>query len=127
MIKNLNFNEPFIIAEIGGNHEGDFEYAKKLLIDAADAGADAVKFQTYFSEKIVSKVENEERFKHFSRFELPIEKYIELANLAKENDVIFMSSIWDKDSLKEPHFTRYSIKNNPYARKILKDYKKSNY
>ena len=101
MIKNLNFNEPFIIAEIGGNHEGDFEYAKKLLIDAADAGADAVKFQTYFSEKIVSKVENEERFKHFSRFELPIEKYIELANLAKENDVIFMSSIWDKGSLKE--------------------------
>lgn len=101
MIKNLKFNDPFIIAEIGGNHEGNFEYAKKLLLDAADAGADAVKFQTYFAEKIVSKVENEERFKHFSKFELPIEKYIELAHLAKENDIIFMTSIWDEDSLNE--------------------------
>tara|TARA_X000000950_G_scaffold287694_1_gene401106 strand:+ start:1149 stop:1931 length:783 start_codon:yes stop_codon:yes gene_type:complete len=39
----------------------------------------------------------------------------------------YYSNIKDKDSLKEPHFTRYSIKNNPYARKILKEYKKSSY
>ena len=34
-------NGPLMIAEIGGNHEGDFTYAKKLLIDAATSGADA--------------------------------------------------------------------------------------
>ena len=39
----------------------------------------------------------------------------------------YYSNIKDKDSFKEPHFTRYSIKNNPYARKILKDYKKTTY
>ncbi len=39
----------------------------------------------------------------------------------------YYSNIKDKDSLSEPHFTRYSIKNNPYARNILKNYKKSAY
>ena len=39
----------------------------------------------------------------------------------------YYSNIKDKDSLSEPHFTRYSIKNNPYARSILKNYKKSAY
>jgi len=39
----------------------------------------------------------------------------------------YYSNIKDKDSLSEPHFTRYSIKNNPYARNILKNYKKSGY
>jgi Rps23 Pro-64 3,4-dihydroxylase Tpa1-like proline 4-hydroxylase len=39
----------------------------------------------------------------------------------------YYSNVKDKESLSEPHFTRYSIKNNPYARKILKDYKKSTY
>ena len=108
---NLKFEKPFIIAEIGGNHEGSFEYAKKLLIDAAEAGADAVKFQTYYPDKIVSKVENEERYKHFAKFVLPIEKYIELASIAKQNNVLFMSSIWDVDSLKEldPYISIHKI------------------
>ena len=96
----MKINKPFIIAEIGGNHEGSIKYAKKLLIDAARAGADAVKFQTYFPEKIVSRVEDYDRYKHFSKFSLPIENYFELANLAKENNVLFMSSIWDAESLK---------------------------
>ena len=111
MPSNLKFEKPFIIAEIGGNHEGSFEYAKKLLIDAAEAGADAVKFQTYYPDKIVSRIENEERYKHFSKFVLPIEKYIELASIAKQNNVLFMSSIWDVDSLKEldPYISIHKI------------------
>jgi len=39
----------------------------------------------------------------------------------------YYSNIKDKKTLSEPHFTRYDIKNNPYARKILKDYKSQNY
>jgi len=95
---NLDFDAPFIIAEIGGNHEGSLNYAKDLLIQAAEGGADAVKFQTYFPDKIVSKVEDPNRHKHFSRFSLPIDDYFELADLAKEHNVIFMSSIWDSES-----------------------------
>ena len=97
---NLDFDRPFIIAEIGGNHEGSLDYAKDLLIQAAEAGADAVKFQTYFPDKIVSKVEDPNRHKHFSKFSLPIDNYFELADLAKEHNVIFMSSIWDSESFK---------------------------
>ena len=96
---NLNLEKPFIIAEIGGNHEGSLDYAKDLLIQAAEGGADAVKFQTYFPDKIVSKVEDPDRYKHFLKFSLSIDSYFELAELAKENKVMFMSSIWDSESL----------------------------
>ena len=65
---NLNLEKPFIIAEIGGNHEGSLDYAKDLLIQAAEGGADAVKFQTYYPDKIVSKVEYPDRYKHFLKF-----------------------------------------------------------
>lgn len=48
-------NEVFIIAEAGVNHNGSVELARKLIDAAADAGVDAVKFQTFKSEKLVSK------------------------------------------------------------------------
>ena len=45
----------FIIAEIGNNHEGDFDLAKKMIQLASESGADAVKFQTFKAENLVSK------------------------------------------------------------------------
>lgn len=99
-MKPLNqLNRPFLIAEVGGNHEGDFEYAKKLTRDAAAAGADAVKFQTYTPDRIVSKVESPLRHKHFGKFALTTEQYIELAELCSSLNVQFMSSIWDLESI----------------------------
>ena len=44
----------FIIAEIGNNHEGDFELAKELISAAKESGANAVKFQTIIPEGLVS-------------------------------------------------------------------------
>ncbi|MCA9136339.1 MAG: N-acetylneuraminate synthase family protein [Planctomycetales bacterium] len=90
---------PFVIAEIGGNHEGNFDYAIKLLHDAVEAGADAVKFQTYTPDRIVSKVESPERHKHFGRFALTLDQYISLAQECHRNGVQFMSSIWDMESV----------------------------
>ena len=46
---------PLIIAEIGVNHEGCMKTAFQLIDDATDAGADAVKFQTYKAEKLASR------------------------------------------------------------------------
>ena len=46
---------PFIIAEIGVNHNGDIRLAKKLVEEAKNCGANAVKFQTFVTEKVVSK------------------------------------------------------------------------
>jgi len=45
----------FIIAEAGVNHNGDIGLAKKLISAAKDAGADAVKFQTFKAENVVTK------------------------------------------------------------------------
>jgi len=51
----LNSKKIFIIAEAGVNHNGSTELAKKLIDVASDAGADAVKFQTFKAEKLVSR------------------------------------------------------------------------
>ncbi|MFL0606837.1 N-acetylneuraminate synthase family protein, partial [Cylindrospermopsis raciborskii] len=48
-------NSTFIIAEAGVNHNGDISLAKQLIDIAANAGADAVKFQTFQAEKLVSR------------------------------------------------------------------------
>ena len=58
---NFNFNKirknkvPYIIAEIGVNHECSMKMAKELILSAKKGGAQAVKFQTYKAEKIVKK------------------------------------------------------------------------
>ncbi|QEF99643.1 N,N'-diacetyllegionaminic acid synthase [Stieleria maiorica] len=94
-----HLDRPFVIAEIGGNHEGDFNYAIKLLNDAVEAGADAVKFQTYTPDRIVSKVESPERHRHFGKFALTSDQYVTLAHECHERNVQFMSSLWDLESI----------------------------
>jgi N,N'-diacetyllegionaminate synthase len=90
-----NLKNTFVIAEIGGNHEGSFDYAKNLLTQAAYAGADAVKFQSYSAEGMVSSYEDPVRYKHFKRFSLEVNEYIELSKIADQLGVMFMSSVWD--------------------------------
>ena len=92
-------NDLFVIAEIGGNHEGNFDYAKHLLAEAIESGAHAVKFQIYRADKIVSPVEGSDRNAHFKKFELKDEQFFELANIAKSAEVQFLASLWDSDSL----------------------------
>ncbi len=94
-----NKNPIFFIAEIGGNHEGDFEYAKKLLRLAVKSGADAVKFQIYCGDTLVSRIESPERNKHFKKFELGKDQYILLAKMCKDSGAMFMASIWDFERL----------------------------
>ena len=53
MLKKIK--KVFIIAEIGLNHNGNLNQAYKLIRSAAKAGADAVKFQTYITEKRAKK------------------------------------------------------------------------
>lgn len=48
-------NPPYVIAEAGVNHEGDMELAKRLIHEAAEGGAQAIKFQTYKAETLASK------------------------------------------------------------------------
>ena len=53
-INNFHKNKPFIVAEIGNNHEGSFLVAKKLILEASKAGVDAVKFQTFITGDFVN-------------------------------------------------------------------------
>ncbi|HEY9049476.1 MAG TPA: N-acetylneuraminate synthase family protein [Ohtaekwangia sp.] len=50
-----DFGVPYIIAELGSNHNGDMELAKKLIVSAKEAGADCVKFQSWSKDSIFSR------------------------------------------------------------------------
>jgi N-acetylneuraminate synthase/N,N'-diacetyllegionaminate synthase len=90
---------PLLIAEIGGNHEGNFDYAKELTRLAIEADVDFIKFQLYTGNTLVSKVENPVRNEHFKKFELNKENYIELAQMCQAAGIGFMASVWDTDFL----------------------------
>lgn len=102
---------PLLIAEIGGNHEGDFEYAKELARLAVGSGADYVKFQLYRGDTLVSPVESPDRNRHFKTFELDKEQHLELARLCEEGGVRYMASVWDLEMLEwiDPHLPVYKI------------------
>ena len=49
-------NKIYIVAEIGCNHNGNFKLAKKMVDEAKKAGVDAVKFQTFKADQLISKI-----------------------------------------------------------------------
>lgn len=87
----------FIIAEAGVNHNGDLGLAKKLVEAAASQGADAVKFQTFRTEKLVSKISPQ--FEMLKKLELSEEAFCELKNFCFEKDILFLSTPFDEESL----------------------------
>jgi len=92
-------NPVYYIAEIGGNHEGDYTYAKELTRLAIKSGADAIKFQLYTGDTLVSRVESPDRNSHFKKFELDTKDYFSIAKYCIDNGVEFMASVWDAELL----------------------------
>ncbi|MBL38584.1 MAG: N-acetylneuraminate synthase [Xanthomonadales bacterium] len=92
-------NGPLMIAEIGGNHEGDFDYARRLTDLAIESGADCIKFQIYTGDTLVSPVESPDRNAHFRRFELSPEQHVALARQCREAGVGYAASVWDLSAL----------------------------
>jgi len=107
----LKSSKVFIIAEAGVNHNGSIEIAKKLIDVAAEAGADAVKFQTFKAEKLVSKnaqkaayqketTDSEEsQFDMIKKLELDIHTHKELIAYCENKKIIFLSTPFDHDSI----------------------------
>lgn len=98
-IWKTNSKTPFLIAEIGGNHEGDFTKALELTKLAIKSKVDCIKYQIYDADSIVNKKLSPERNKHFKKFELSIDHHIELAKICKKNKVFYSASIWNLDSI----------------------------
>ncbi len=88
---------PLLIAEIGGNHEGNFDYAKQLTDLAISTGVDYIKFQIYTGDTLVSKMENPARNQHFKKFELTPEQHIQLAKQVTEAGIGYTASVWSTD------------------------------
>ena len=92
-------SSPLLIAEIGGNHEGNFEKASILTELAISSSADVVKHQIYSGDSLVNKVISPDRNKHFKRFQLSIPEHRRLANRCHHSNVKYMASVWDKPSI----------------------------
>ena len=101
----------YVIAEAGVNHNGSVEMAKRLILEAAKGGADAVKFQTFQSELLVSdkapkaeyQKENtdaaESQLDMLRKLELSQKAYPELISLCKELNIDFLSTPFESKSL----------------------------
>jgi N,N'-diacetyllegionaminate synthase len=93
-------NRPFLIAEIGNNHEGNPDLALKLVDAAVEAGADAVKVQLINPVRLVNRSE-QQRIAQLSRFRLEREVFLEMARRVRARGALFMASAFDCDTLRE--------------------------
>lgn len=100
-LKDYGFNtdnRTYVIAEIGINHGGSIETAKKMIDSADRAGVDAVKFQTYLTEKRAPRG-NQAIFDILKKCELPFDIFKDLKNYAEMQKVDFFSTPFDIESL----------------------------
>lgn len=91
----LKPERPFVIAEIGNNHEGDINVARDLIYAAKEAGVDAVKFQAILPSTLVSS-DQTQRIEQLNKFCFGLEQFKELASLSEELDLTFFTSVFDR-------------------------------
>ncbi|EAM2889373.1 N-acetylneuraminate synthase [Salmonella enterica] len=101
----------YIVAEIGCNHNGNFQLAKKMVEEAKKAGVDAVKFQTFKADQLISKYapkaeyqikvtgDKESQLEMTRKLELPYDEFIKLEVYAKQLGLDVFSTPFDFDSI----------------------------
>ncbi|HYC85307.1 MAG TPA: N-acetylneuraminate synthase family protein [Chryseosolibacter sp.] len=86
--KVRDFSDPYIIAELGSNHNGDMELARKLIREAKMAGADCVKFQSWSKDSIFSRKTYEDNFfiadDYRNRTDHTLESIVEAYSISEE-------------------------------------------
>jgi len=104
----LDKEEPYIIAEIGGNHGGEVKKAKEYATAAAEAGVDSVKFQLYQAENLITKNESplplagdeyDSQYERFKELELTRDEWREVIDLCDSLSVDFSASVFDAEML----------------------------
>lgn len=132
-------NHVLIIAEAGVNHNGSMQIAKQLIDKAVEARVDIIKFQTFKSEKLVSKAakqaeyqqrnigkNDEGQYAMLKKLELSVEDHNELIQYCNERNIRFFSTAFDMESidfLKSLNLGLWKIPsgeitNYPYLKKI---------
>jgi len=106
-----NSSKCFIIAEAGVNHNGKVELAYKLVDKAVEAGVDAIKFQTFKAENLVTKFADkaayqkeqtdniESQLQMLKKLELSFSDFINLKRYCDKKDIIFLSTPFDIESI----------------------------
>ena len=130
----------YVIAEIGVNHNGNLQKAYQLILKAKQAGADAVKFQTFKTENLLLKntqkakyqiknsKDKENQFDMLKKLEISYEFQKKLFLFSKKKKIDFISSPFDLESidflkklkLKYLKIPSGEITNIPYLKKIAK-------
>ena len=109
----FNHCSPYIIAEIGANHNGDMDLAKKMIDSAITCGCDAVKFQSWNNKSLISKtgykqntVFTDSKKKHFGSLEKMVDKYylrkeqhFELKNYCISRGIDFCSTPFSQEEV----------------------------
>jgi N,N'-diacetyllegionaminate synthase len=136
--KEIGEEKPvYIIAEAGVNHNGNIELAKKMVDAAKDAGVDAIKFQTFKSENVVTKNaglcsyqeknvgKQESMLEMIKKLELKYNEFIDLKKYCDEKKMLFLSAPHSDDAIDflDPLMPAYKvpspdITNYPYLKKI---------
>lgn len=137
-VVNGESNSTYIIAEIGVNHNGDINLALKMIDAAYEAGADAVKFQSFKSDKLVSRFAekakyqqdhtgtNETQLEMLKKLELSPEDHLIIKEYCAKKNIDFLSTPFDEETaifLKEIGIHAYKVgsgdlTNIPFLRKI---------
>ena len=132
-------NKVLIIVEAGVNHNGSIQIAKQLVDKAVEAGVDIIKYQTFKSEKLVSKTAKQAEYQQrnigkrdegqlamLRKLELSAEDHYELIRYCKERNIRFLSTAFDMESIDFLHSLNMGlwkipsgeITNYPYIKKI---------
>lgn len=99
----------FLIAEVAQSHDGSLGIAHSFIDAAADAGADAIKFQTHIADaestveekfRINFSYEDETRYQYWKRMEFSKEQWHGLYNHARQRGIIFLSSVFSQDAVR---------------------------
>ncbi len=136
----IHTNRAYVIAEAGVNHNGSLDLARKLVLAAKEAGADAVKFQTFKAERVAQanapkadyQLRNTDRgesqIEMLRKLELPDSAHAELIALCREVGIEFLSTPYNEEDIDflqglgvrafklasihcvEPHILRYAAR-----------------
>ena len=123
----------FIIAEAGLNHNGDFDTALALIRKAGECGADAVKFQTFDTEKLIgpdvpvykkSTGSPISQFERFQKLEFTSDQWRQLSQTSEDEGICFLSTPFDKDSVDmlDPMVDTYKVSSGDITNYILLRY-----